>query len=651
MRSRRSRSVAVAISVGAVLLSTLAGTAAANAADTGRHSLGGAPSWATPGHKQGDLPGGQRIPFRVVVNNSHQPSIDALITDVTDPKSKDYGKYLTPAQYDARYAPSAADVKSVESFLTSQGIQVTAVGQGNKWIDASGTAAQVGKAFDTSMANYSHDGKRQYAPSSALSVPASVAGVVGGVTGLAQGETARKPGGASPEPTAPGAAAPTATKPPASQCSDYWGEYQQTLPEAFGQTKFNTYLCGETPAQLRKLYGTTGAVATGDTGKGVTVAILDAYASPTMLSDANQTSTALGDRPFAPGQYSEKIMGSFVNQDECAGEAGWNGEEAIDVEAVHGMAPGAHVLYVGATDCDTGLDDAANWVVETHAASIVSNSYSWGGEPTDATDQAEIKLEHAIMEQAAAEGIGFYFATGDDGDTVIDGQSPQPEYQASDPYVTGVGATSEIIGKNDQLVARTGWETLFDRVDYSGATPVYEDGPVPGDYFYGGSGGGTSQLFTQPWYQTSTVPNSLSQARGATKMRTVPDIAADGDPYTGMYRGFTDGGTGGTFSITTWGGTSLATPLVAGIQALAQQNRPIAIGFANPLLYEVGARGISDVTPHPGIHFASTAGSYLGTFDAGDTQKTTYGYDDETGLGVPNGSFIGAEFAAAVKKR
>jgi subtilase family serine protease len=639
---RRARTIAVIIGAGALLL-PLAAWAPANAADNSRHPLGGAPSWATPGNRQGNLPDSQRIPFRIVVHNPHQPDIDAFIKDVTDPQSRDYGKYLTPAQYDARYGPSGADVSAVESYLSSQGITVTGVAQGNKWVEASGTTAQINKAFDTSLANYSHNGRKQYAPSSAPSVPASVASVISGVTGLTQDATARQPGEATPNPTPdPAPSAPTADKPPAAQCSDYWGEYQQTLPAAYGQTKFNTYLCGLSPDQLRSLYGTSGAIARGDTGSGVTVAILDAYANPTMLSDANQTATTLGDKPFAKGQYSEHIMGPFGLQDECAGEAGWNGEEALDVEAVHGMSPGAKVLYVGATDCDAGLDDAANWVVETHAASIVSNSYSWGAEPTDADDQAEIQLEHSIWAQAAAEGIGFYFSTGDDGDTVIDGQSPQPEYMASDPYVTGVGGTSEIVGKNNTLVARTGWETLFDLVDYSGTTPVYED-PLPGSYFYGGAGGGTSQLFTQPWYQTSKVPNSLSQARGSTKMRTVPDIAADADPYTGMPRGIT---TDGVFALTTYGGTSLSTPLIAGIQALAQQGRSIPIGFANPLLYEVGGYGISDVTPHPGIHFASTAGSYLGTFDAGDTQKTTYGYDDETGLGVPNGGFIGAEQVA-----
>ncbi|WP_022882390.1 S53 family peptidase [Gryllotalpicola ginsengisoli] len=652
MQHRSVRATAAAVSVGVAAVSFLVlGAGAADAAGSGRHSLGSAPSWATSSHRTGTLSSQQTVSFRVVMGNSHTSSIDAFIKDVTDPSSKDYGKYLTPEQYDARFAPSDADIAQVKSFLAGQGMKVTDVADGNKWIDVTGTAAQIDKAFDTTMNTYSHGGKHVYAPSTAISVPTSVAGVISGVTGLVEGSTTKQPGvetaadaagtstSATSTSTSTSATGTDAAKPPTAECSDYWGEHQQTLPEAYGTTEFNTYLCGLTPAQLRSLYGTTSAVAKGTTGKGVTVAILDAYASPTMESDADQYAEAVGDKPFAAGQYSEKVFQPFDMQDECGGEANWNGEETLDVEAVHGMAPDANVLYVGASDCDTGLDDAMNWVVETHAASIVSNSYGWTGEPTDADGQAEVQVEHALAEQAAAEGIGLYFSSGDDGDNVIDGLDPQPDYESSDPYVTAVGGTSEIIGKDGKLVARTGWETLFDLVDYSGSTPVYED-PLPGAYFYAGAGGGTSQLFTEPWYQKSDVPSSLSQARGKTAMRVVPDIAADADPYTGMYIGET---TDDGFTISSIGGTSLATPLIAGIQALAQQGRKTAIGFANPLLYSLPSTAITDVTPHSGLHFASLAGSYLGTFDAGDTQSTARGYDDETGLGVPNSSFITAE--------
>ncbi len=118
-------------------------------------------------------------------------------------------------------------------------------------------------------------------------------------------------------------------------------------------------------------------------------------------------------------------------------------------------------------------------------------------------------------------------------------------------------------------------------------------------------------------------------------MRVVPDIAADADPYTPYYIGET---VDGEFSISSIGGTSLAAPLIAGIQAVASQHRRFSIGFANPLLYSINAHSFADVldTPKP-IRFASVGGSYTGTFNTGDTQTTTRGYDNTTGKGTPNG--------------
>src|SRR6202023_4004878 len=120
--------------------------------------------------------------------------------------------------------------------------------------------------------------------------------------------------------------------------------------------------CGYTPRQIRGAYGVSKS---GKTGKGVTVAIVDAYASPTMLSDANQYAKVTGDKPFAAGQYTQDLASVFTNTapDQCDA-AGWYGEQTLDVEAVHGMAPGAHILYVGASDClDSSLVQALNYVV------------------------------------------------------------------------------------------------------------------------------------------------------------------------------------------------------------------------------------------------------------------------------------------------
>src|SRR5262249_36921560 len=154
-------------------------------------------------------------------------------------------------------------------------------------------------------------------------------------------------------------------------------------PSAYGKTSFPTNNCGYTAAQMRGAYGLQASENKGNTGKGVTVAIIDAYASPTMLADSDALSASQGEPQLTagtgPGQYSETVLGPQDLQDEC-GPAGWNEEESLDVEAVHAMAPGAAIHYVGAPDCDTGIDTAVNYVIQNHTADIVSNSYGFVGE-------------------------------------------------------------------------------------------------------------------------------------------------------------------------------------------------------------------------------------------------------------------------------
>ena len=117
-------------------------------------------------------------------------------------------------------------------------------------------------------------------------------------------------------------------------------------------------------------------------------------------------------------------------------------------------------------------------------------------------------------------------------------------------------------------------------------------------------------------------------------MRVAPDISAVGDPYTGFYYGQT---VDGQFGIGSIGGTSLSCPLVAGIQALASQNRHHPIGFANPLLYSLPQKAFLDVVPHAPLHFSSVAASYLGTFNVGSGSQSTAWYD-HTPVWPPHGA-------------
>ena len=639
MGYQNARRGLVVLGAGTLLLPFLQGTSAA--APVARATIASAkPAWASPARVSGTPASTQRIPIRIGLQLRGTDAAQKVVEQISNPASSSYGKYLSAATFQARYAPSLATVNRVKAFLAGAGIQVTGVASGNLWVNAAGTVAQLNKAFGTTLRTYSINGATLRAPSAAVSIPSSIAADVTTVSGLADLPTQRSPQTRRivPSTVRPAArtATPTATPPPESSCSDYWGQYQQTLPRAYGKTRFNTYICGYSPATLRTAYGTRSLVKKGTNGQGVDVAIIDAYASPTMLSDANDYAGTFGEPAFKSGQYTETTFQPFDMLDECGGGGNWNSEETLDVEALHGMAPGANIHYIGAKNCDAGIDDALNYVVQNHVADIVSNSYGNQGEQVPAD---EVALEHSIFVQAAAEGIGMYFSSGDAGDEVGNGLTPQPDYPASDPDVTAVGGTSLLLDKHNNRVAETGWETSLDFIDYSGTKAVYSDA-LPGDYIFG-AGGGTSTLFGQPWYQRGTVPIALAKNGGSTPMRVVPDIAAVGDPYTGFYIGET---VDGQFGISSIGGTSLSCPLIAGIQAVASQNRRFPIGFANPLLYSMGHSAYRDVVPHAPIHFASVGAGYLGTFEAGDTQYTRYGYDNITGRGTPNGStFVKAE--------
>ncbi|HEY1489305.1 MAG TPA: S53 family peptidase [Micromonosporaceae bacterium] len=598
---------------------------------------GSTPKWATSGRAVGTPSSSTQISFHVVLPLRDAKGAAAVAAAVSNPKSASYGHYLTASAFNARYAPTAASVAKVESYLKGAGIKVSGVAAGNRWVSASGSVKQINAAFGTKLRNYRYDGKTLRAPSSSLSVPRAMAGIISGFVGIDQSGLLRKPTSVTPSgATASAAATPSDAAPTPGTCSTYWDQHEQVAPEAYGRTSFPTPNCGYTAKQVRTAYGTQAAVNAGDTGRGVTVAIIDAYASPTMLADSDQLSASQGEPQLTSGQYTETVMGPFTDQAECGGEFGWNEEESLDVEAVHGEAPGANIHYVGAANCDEGIDDAVNYVIQNHVANIVSNSYGFAGEGGLGD---EVALENSEFMQAAAEGIGFYFSTGDDGDnTVLGDPIAEPDFPATDPYVTAVGGTDLAINSNGSYKFETSWGDDLDSVNFATSPSSYTS-PPPGSFLFGG-GGGTSRLFTQPAYQKLAVPKSLSELNGSTKMRVIPDIAALGDPETGFLIGISDGS---PFTNIQIGGTSLSAPTIAGIQAVASQGRFFPIGFANPLLYTLGLTGIAyhDVkAPATTQALVTKSGASLLTLGDDSSLTATRGFDDTTGLGTPNGTFF-----------
>ncbi len=658
MRPRLSLKTVAVLGAGtlAVAVSTTAGFAAQSRVTV----AGTKPGWVASATQTGSPSASKRLSVNVILPLRNAAAAQNLATAVSDPTSPSYGKYLTPTQFNARFGPTATQIKQVRSYLAGQGLSVTSVAQGNRWVTASGTVAKLSKAFGATLRTFRYHGQTSLAPTANLTVPSSIAPLIAGVTGIdsisskhetnhvkpvanpaqaAKAATAKTPTAkAAPQATSTPQAAPAATPPTSKPCSTYWGQFTQTVPSTYGKTSLPTTPCGYGPQDIRKAYGIDGAIHAGDTGRGVVVAITDAYAQPTMLADLNHWSTDHGLPKMKSGQYTQAGTAdpsTFDLQTECGGEVGWNEEEALDVEAVHGMAPDATIHYVGGKDCDTGLDTAINYVVQTHSADIVSNS--WGALGEDNLGSSE-GLEHSIFVQATTEGIGFYFSAGDDGDDTIDGLAhPEADYPSTDPNVTAVGGTSLAVTKTGSKLFQTSWGDTVDPVNF-GTTPATLSKPLPGDFFFG-TGGGTSKLFGQPTYQKSIVPDTFALKSG-TRWRVTPDVALDADPETGYEIALTEPDANNVETYTSFviGGTSLSSPLFAGFQALASQGRHVALGFANPLLYSKRATAFTDiVNPATPIAFSTQSGANVVVLGQDTSLVGIKGFDNTTGLGTPAG--------------
>jgi kumamolisin len=280
------------------------------------------------------------------------------------------------------------------------------------------------------------------------------------------------------------------------------------------------------------------------------------------------------------------------------------GETIMDLEVVHSIAPAARlVVYTGAFRTDEDFKAIHQHIVGDNPGAIIS--HSWGEcERGQTADSAALT---SAYDQAAQQGGTVFVSTGDSGAfgclTNDPNALPTSEYigvslPASVPGVTAVGGTHLSVRQDGS------W---YNEV-------VWMEAPQTG-----GTGGGVSTLFPRPqWQQAAGVDNQFNRDH----MRSIPDVSADADPYSGMaiYDSVTGWGQGG--------GTSQSAPIWAGITALINQYlkskglKPV--GFLNPALYAL-ARGNP---PFPPFHDI-VVGSDL-------VHPATPGYDLATGLGSPD---------------
>ena len=418
------------------------------------------------------------------------------------------------------------------------------------------------------------------------------------------------------------------------------GRAQSGPPTTADCEKSYKVACYE-PAQIQQAYNLPAVYASGVTGKGATIVIVDSYGSPTIKNDLSVFDKTFG-LPAPPSFSIIHPAGPIpaYNPDN-SDMVGWAGETTLDVEYAHTVAPGANLLLVETPVSETEgthgfpqIVTAEEYVLKHHLGDVISQSFS----ATEETfpGKASIQALRGAYELADKDHVTVLAAAGDSGaaDVGLDESTyylfPVTSWPDSDPLVTGVGGTQLHFNARGRPTAPTVWNDTYNQAATEFAAGNAGPDPLAG-------GGGKSVEFTRPAYQNG-VKAVVGDQRG------VPDIS-----MSAACNGSVD--TYGTFGGAPPGwspacGTSEATPLFAGIVALADQWAGHSLGLINPALYQLaarGAKGIVDVT----------SGNNTVSFRQGGREHTVRGfsarpgYDLASGLGTVNAALFVPELAVA----
>ena len=561
--------------------------------------LGSSPRLPAGTSVLGQLPGTTHMQVAVALAPSDPAALEAFATAVSTPGSSDYRHYITPAQFATRFGATDEQIAAVEGSLRAHGLSPGAVRANHLSIPVSATAAQLQQAFSVSLLRVTlPSGAQAIVNQVAPLLDGDIAGLVQGVEGLstlsAPHPLLKRPSVHTSHSTrhvATGGPQPCAA---ASSAAPSQGAY--------------------TADQIASAYGLSGLYQAGDLGAGQTIAIyeLESY-------DPN-------DIAAYQSCYGTQASVSNVVVDGGAGGGSGQGEAALDIEQVVGLAPRAKVLvYEGPNSNSSapgsGFYDTWSAIISQDRARVVSAS--WG--QCEALDGAtNATAENTLFQEAAAQGQTIVSAAGDQGSE--DCNNPPLQANGSlavdDPssqrFVTGVGGTT--LSSLGPRPTEQVWNNGGGLGGLLGFQP-------------GAGGGGISSLWGMPAYQSNAA--SFLHVRQSSS-RESPDVSADADPNTG-YLIYWQGSWGGI------GGTSGAAPLWAALFSLANASTACSgsvVGFANPVLYNAAGsaygQDFNDIQSGNN-DFTGTSG---GRFSSGS------GYDMATGLGTPNASSLASGLCA-----
>ncbi|NDJ11560.1 MAG: peptidase S8 [Acidobacteriia bacterium] len=506
--------------------------------------------------------------------------LEAFLREQLSPGSPNYHKWLQPEQFAERFGASPNDVAKAVQWLQTEGLQVDTVARGRQFVSFHGSVGAVARAFRTEFHKYDDNGRTRFANSREPSVPLAMDSLVAGVRGF--NNFGLKP-----------------------------LHRQARLQPNFTTASGNHYL---SPGDIATIFNFLPLYAAGINGTGQSVAVI------------GQTNVDISDiRAFRaayrlpPGDPEIQLFGPNpgVSPDDQY-------EAHLDLEWAGAAAPNARIIYVNSTDVIL----STYYAVDNNVSPVISMSY--GG--CEVENTPDIRF---LGQQANAQGITWVVASGDSGAAGCDFSAPGPQatkgrvagFPASLPEVTAIGGTTLNEGTGKYWAATN-------KPDGSSALSyipeiAWNDTPLRNEMT--ATGGGASVFYSKPWWQAGKgVPDD-----GA---RDIPDVSfpasADHDGYLVF--------SGGAQYI--FGGTSVGTPIFAGVLALVNQSLVNAgklvepgLGNVNPALYRLAQASTS-------VYHDITAGDNVVPCSQGSPDcvdgKLGYtagpGYDLTTGLGSPD---------------
>jgi len=611
--------------------------------------------------------------------------VDAL----QDPSSPNYHKWITPAEFGARYGVTDSDLQTIQAWLQSQGFAVEKVSQARNVIQFSGTIGQVQSAFHTAIHQYQVNGAMHLANATDPQIPAALSSVVAGVAPL--NDFRPRPHGVFGG-IGKYDAASKRIKPNYNQFDNNNNPYLYVVP-ADAATIYNT--------PNANLNANFSGSTTYD-GTGATIGI--AGDSKFAMQDVQNYRTAFLGETSATAKLPNVIIDG--NDPGINGDAG---EALLDVEIAGGLAPKAQInFYVAdSTDLQSGLFLAAIRAIDDNAIDILNVSF--GGCEAAQGDTFN-QFIYLLWQQAAAQGISVTVSTGDNGSAGCDNDNTETQAQfglavngiASTPYNIAVGGTDYDI----LLSSATAFDKYVTTTDShgnltSGSAPYYGTAKsyIPEATWNNSTTNNTTISANQPYKDSNSNTNITAASGGVSGcvttsgnnctggwakpafqifpqsspiqtpndgLRDLPDVsflAANGlygalwavcadnianqDTSNGTYTDCqtTNGQINSNTTVSGYGGTSASAPAFAGMLALVKQKTGTRLGQANNIIYQLASSMYSTVF-HDVAPGNSTGGNISvpcksGSQDCGSNgflngYNTGSGYDLATGLGSVN---------------